>query len=36
MVDTIGIKPTVAGYRGMPHSPEMRVTERLRLLSPES
>jgi hypothetical protein len=35
VVDTIGIKPKVSGYRGMPHSPEMRVTERIRLLSPE-
>ena len=29
VVDTIGIKPTVSGYRGMPHSPQMRVTERI-------
>jgi len=35
VVDTIGIKPKVSGYRGMPHSPQMRVTDRLRLLSPE-
>ena len=35
VIDTIGIKPSVVGYRGMPHSPEMRVTERVRLLSPE-
>ncbi len=35
VVDTIGIKPTVSGYRGMPHSPQMRVTERIRMLSPE-
>jgi hypothetical protein len=35
VVDTVGIKPTVAGYRGMPHSPQMRVTERIRLVSPE-
>jgi|SRR5665213_524937 len=35
VVDTIGIKPTVAGYRGMPHSPQMRVTERIRLITPD-
>jgi hypothetical protein len=35
VVDTIGIKPTVSGYRGMPHSPEMRVTERIAMQSPE-
>ena len=29
VVDTVGIKPTVSGYRGMPHSPQMRVTERI-------
>jgi hypothetical protein len=34
VVDTVGIKPAVAGYRGMPHSPQMRVTDRIRLLSP--
>ncbi|MGH9648634.1 MAG: hypothetical protein ACRD4E_17665 [Bryobacteraceae bacterium] len=33
VVDTIGIKPTVAGYRGMPHSPQMRVTERVKLIT---
>lgn len=35
VVDTIGIKPTVAGYRGMPHSPQMHITERISMLSPE-
>jgi hypothetical protein len=35
VVDTVGIKPAVSGYRGMPHSPQMRVTERIALLSPE-
>jgi hypothetical protein len=34
VVDTIGIKPTVT-LRGMPHSPQMHVTERIRMLSPE-
>lgn len=32
VVDTIGIKPTVT-LRGLPHSPQMRVTERIQLLS---
>jgi hypothetical protein len=35
VVDTVGIKPTVSGYRGMPHSPQMRVTDRIHLVSPE-
>jgi hypothetical protein len=34
VVDTVGIKPTVT-LRGMPHSPQMHVTERIRMLSPE-
>lgn len=33
VVDTVGIKPSVSGYRGMPHSPRMRVTERFKLLA---
>jgi hypothetical protein len=35
VVDTVGIKPTVSGYRGMPHSPQMRVTERFKLVVPD-
>jgi hypothetical protein len=35
VVDTLGIKPTVAGYRGMPHSEQMHVTERIRLVAPD-
>jgi hypothetical protein len=35
VVDTVGIKPSVSGYRGMPHSAQMRVTDRIRMLSPE-
>jgi len=35
VVDTIGIKPSVNGYLGMPHSEKMRVTERLKLLAPD-
>jgi len=34
VVDTVGIKPSVT-YRGMPHSPQMRVTERIRMLAPD-
>ncbi len=34
VVDTVGIKPAVT-LRGIPHSPEMRVTERIRLLAPD-
>jgi hypothetical protein len=35
VVDTISIKPTVAGYQGMPHSPQMHITERLKLVAPD-
>jgi hypothetical protein len=35
IVDTVGIKPTITGYRGMPHSPQLRVTERLKLVAPD-
>ena len=31
VVDTVGIKTSVAGYRGMPHSEKMRITERFKL-----
>ncbi|HEY4361173.1 MAG TPA: hypothetical protein VGN17_09400 [Bryobacteraceae bacterium] len=30
VVDTIGVKPNVKGYQGMPHSDDMRITERIR------
>jgi hypothetical protein len=35
VVDTVGIKTTVGGYRGMPHSDQMRITERFKLLTPD-
>jgi len=35
VVDTIGIKPTVAGYLGMPHSPQLHITERFDLVAPD-
>ena len=35
VVDTIGIKTTVNGYRGMPHSEQMHITERLKLAAPD-
>ena len=35
VVDTVGIKPTIAGYRGTPHSSQMRITERIHLVTPE-
>jgi hypothetical protein len=35
VVDTIGIKTSVPGYRGMPHSEQMRVTERIELAAPD-
>ena len=36
VVDTIGIKESVRGYQGMPHSDKMRITERLRRTGPEA
>jgi hypothetical protein len=35
VVDTIGIKTSVSGYRGMPHSDQMRITERFQLVAPD-
>jgi hypothetical protein len=35
IVDTVGIKESVPGYNGMPHSDRMRITERFRLLTPD-
>jgi hypothetical protein len=34
VVDTVGIKPKAAGYRGMPHSDRMRISERITLPAP--
>ena len=33
VVDTVGIKPAVPGYQNMPHSDQMRITERFRLVT---
>jgi len=35
-VDTIGIKESVRGYQGMPHSDKMHITERIRRTGPEA
>jgi hypothetical protein len=35
VVDTIGIDPKVAGYQSLPHSPQLRITERIRLTAPD-
>jgi hypothetical protein len=35
VVDTVGIKETVPGYQNMPHSDQMRITERIRLVTPD-
>jgi hypothetical protein len=35
VVDTIGIKTSVGGYRGMPHSEKMHITERFKLVAPD-
>lgn len=35
VVDTVGIKESVAGYQNMPHSDRMRITERIRIVAPD-
>jgi hypothetical protein len=35
VVDTLGIKPAIPGYRGIPHSDRMRIAERIRLVAPD-
>jgi hypothetical protein len=35
VIDTIGIARHVAGYQSLPHSPELRITERIKLLTPD-
>jgi hypothetical protein len=35
VVDTVGVKETVLGNRDMPHSDQMRIHERLRLVAPD-
>jgi hypothetical protein len=35
LVDTVGVKEEVLGYKDMPHSGEMRIRERIRLVAPD-
>jgi hypothetical protein len=35
VVDTVGVKQSVLGHSEMPHSDRMRITERLRLVTPD-
>ena len=35
LIDTVGIKTTVPGYQNVPHSDQMRITERIRLVAPD-
>lgn len=35
VIDTVGIKESVAGYQNMPHSDRMRITERIRIVAPD-
>lgn len=35
VIDTIGIADKVAGYQSLPHSPQLRITERFTLISPD-
>ncbi len=35
VVDTLGIKEAVRGYQGLPHSPKLHITERIRRTAPD-
>jgi hypothetical protein len=35
VIDTVGIKPSVLSYNMLPHSDRMRITERMRLVTPD-
>ena len=35
VIDTVGIKESVPGYQNIPHSDQMRITERMRLVAPD-
>jgi hypothetical protein len=35
VIDTVGIAEDVRGYQGMPHSSQMRITERIRRMAPD-
>lgn len=35
VIDTVGIKESVSGYNGLPHSDQMRIVERMRLTAPD-
>jgi hypothetical protein len=35
VVDTVGVKESVLGFRDMPHSDQMRIHERIRLVAPD-
>ena len=35
VVDTVGIADHVAGYQSLPHSPQLRITERIKLVTPD-
>jgi hypothetical protein len=36
VIDTVGIKESVSGYNGLPHSDQMRIVERIRLVAPDA
>src|SRR5580658_4506629 len=35
ITDTVGIKPSISVYRGIPHSDQMRISERIKLIAPD-
>jgi len=35
VIDTVGIKESIVAYQNLPHSSQMRITERIRLVAPD-
>jgi hypothetical protein len=35
VIDTVGIKESIVAYQNMPHSSQMRITERIRMIAPD-
>jgi hypothetical protein len=35
VIDTVGIKESIVAYQNLPHSNQMRITERIRLVAPD-
>src|SRR6185436_18229780 len=35
VIDTVGVKDSIVAYQNIPHSSQMRITERIRLVAPD-